>query len=171
MLYFGIAIGVMALAITLTLLLTRQRVVYEVRAFVTDEGGNLLLVYDQASRRMAVPSRRVAFDEIPTKALELLMAESYPTLCWQYDWRHHARNNKYDRVRDDVGPIYTYYIEKKVKKHCVLCYALQFGGTLPEGQKHEYPFPELFPPADIQVMSADIRPEEKTMHVIGQYLR
>ena len=166
LLYFGIAIGAVALLLPLFYFITRQPVVYRVKAFVFDSQSNLLLIYDQKKSRMTVPERSVAFDEIPTKALEMLMREEFPELQWHYDWRYHAGNNKYDRVRDDVGPLYTYCSSKGRQKECVLCYALFLeNSTALESRKREYPFPEFFSLAELGGMSEDIRPEERTAYV------
>jgi len=145
----------------------KGKVSYEVHLFVRNCRGELLLIYDQPNKRFVVPYRMVEFDEIPTKVVCIIMDELRLNAKWDYDYHYHAADRKYDRVRDDIAPMYIYDVLKRSKKKSVLCYALDVrDGEYGYSVKKEYPFLEFYSLQEIRNMGEDIRPSQADMQIL-----
>lgn len=145
----------------------RIKVVYEVQLFIRNVEGEVLLVYDQQLGRFSVPQREVLFDEIPTQIIQDMMAKLLGASIWEFDYSYHFTDNKYDRIRDDTGPIYIYDIMAKHKKRCVLCYLI-FVEKFDESYnvKKAHPWPEFFSIDEINKMGEDIIPIDMSRNII-----
>ena len=159
------------LILFIVLFFARSKKVYEVHLFVRNTRGEMLLIYDQHIGHFVVPNRQVPFDEIPTKVVYTLMNDLFGSSSWDFDYTYHFADKKYDRVRDDIGPIYVYDAVKKNKKKCVLCYALNvFDHEETYHFKKEYPYPEFYTKSEIENMGADIIPPEETQKILQDLL-
>ncbi len=151
----------------LILISVLRAVLLEVQLFVQNRQGEYLLIYDAEKRRFKLPAREVPFDEIPTKILFDLMEDFLPGAKFSCDPMFHAGENKYDRIRDDLGPAYLYEVQGKLRKKCVFCYLLKIESyEISERSKKTAPFPEFYPLQAIKEMSEDIRPDARVMLVL-----
>lgn len=152
-------------------ILRRTKNSYEVQLFVQNASGEILLVFDQHSGRFVVPHRQVAFDEIPTKVIHTMMTDLFGTSPWDFDYSYHFSDNKYDRIRDDTGPIYAYDVKEGRRKRCVLCYLLRLTEYHDNYDfKKEYPYPEFYTRVEIDQMGKDINPNERTRSILHRIM-
>ena len=158
---------VVCILFVLNLILENRRIGYAVQLFVKNRRGELLLIYDGKQSRFTVPCRKVLFNETPTKTVNTLMNEVLPGQEWDFDYEYHLPDNKYDRVRDDIGPVRIYDQVGKIGKKCVLCYVLcveQFKSSY--SFKKEYPFLEFYSTEEIDAMSEEICPPKVVLTTI-----
>lgn len=157
----------MIILLVVWIIFQRNRTVYKIQLFVRNTKGEFLLVYNQRARRFDVLSCLVGFDEIPTQLIGSVMQKMVPGSGWSFDYQYHFRENKYDRVRDDIGPVCTYEDKTGFYKKYVLCYVL---GLMEYQQtfdwKRMYPYPEFYSLKEIASMSEDIRPPRKNWEIM-----
>ena len=147
-------------------------IVYEVRLIIQNKQGEFLLVFDGAEGRFRAPVQRVSFDEIPTGAVCVAMKTLLHDISYRYDAFFHVTTSKFDRVRDDVGPLYCYEHKKWLRTYFSMYYILETDILrLPETVEKTEPFPQFYSMEFIENIGDDICPLANEMNVYRRITR
>lgn len=170
MVYLLTGFIIIFLAIIFVLYVHKQ-VQYEVQLLICNSEKEVLLVFDKKTGCFILPSHKVLFDQIPTEVVCELINKLFGEANWDFDWKYHSQNHKYDRVRDDVGPIYSYDSNQYLRKTCCLCYAIILRDfVLVDYLKKQAPYPEFYTLESIYTMSDDIKPPKIMIDLIERAL-
>ena len=147
---------------------SKVKVLYEIYAIMVNVQKEVLLIYDRKNKRLNVPHIMVPFDEIPTRIVpEYLKEVTHLELGdYSYNMQIHEKTQKFDRVRDDIGPILIKdEIKKRSKKSC-LFYSFAIDESIREVHKEKYPYPDFFSVEEIKSMDKSTRPPEEVCEVL-----
>lgn len=148
--------------------LIRRQIRYRIQIVLLNTDGESLLVYDSRAGSLALPGAVVPFDDIPTNKIAPLLetCAGIGETAYRPHTQFHSPLQKYDRIRDDIGPAYIRERRVKGKRFCELFYVFCLNEERESSNFKQPPYPEFYSLREMEAMDFSTRPENFQMDVL-----
>lgn len=164
---------VLGVAMSYSWVLEKVGVSYRILIIAVNSKNEILLVFNSTLGSLSLPSKTLLPDETPTMGISSLLkkySESTDVPKYIPHPLFHSPFQKFDRVRDDIGPIYISEYVMHKHKCCDLFYVFFVDSKCNSLEFRIYPYPEFYDINFIRSMDTDTKIPDIQMKIINEVM-